>query len=149
MNKSIAEPFHEKTRKQKRSVSREHPMNMRKRWTINIAMALVFGLVAGSVTYGVNYAGNKLNGDGTAPAIQNTVVASGNKNNSDGVTTASSTNSDSVYSVSEVAKNAMPSMVAISTETVETVQSFFGTYSQTVPASGSGVMVWVRMRMSF
>lgn len=141
VNKSIAEPFHEKTRKQKKVRKPGTPMNMRKRWTINIAMALVFGLVAGSVTYGVNYAGNKLNGDGTAPAIQNTVVASGNKNNSDGVTTASSTNSDSVYSVSEVAKNAMPSMVAISTETVETVQSFFGTYSQTVPASGSGVIV--------
>lgn len=141
VNKSLTEPFFEKTRKQKKVRKPGTPMSMGKRWTVNIAMALVFGLVAGTVTYGVNYAGNKLNGDGTTPAIQNTVVASGNQNNSDGVTTASSTNSDGVYSVSEVASNAMPSMVAISTETVETVQSFFGTYSQTVPASGSGVIV--------
>lgn len=109
-----------------------------KRWASNVAMALVFGLVAGSVMYGVNYAGEKINGTSSAPAIQNTAVASGS---SDGVKETSSSSVGGAYSVAEVAKNAMPAMVAISTETVETVESFFGTYAQTVPASGSGVIV--------
>lgn len=114
------------------------PMTTGKRWAANVAMALVFGLVAGSVTYGVNYAGNKLNGDGSAaPVVQSTTVA-GN-DTSAAVTTASTDSSK--YTVAEVAANAMPSLVAISTETVSTVQSFFGTYSQTVPASGTGVIV--------
>lgn len=107
----------------------------KKRWTANIAMAVVFGLVAGSVAYGVNYAGNKLNGvQNTATPIQNTTVAAGN-------VSSDSEQPEGYYTVAEVAENAMPSMVAISTETVEIVQSFFGTYSQTVPASGSGVIV--------
>lgn len=147
VNQNITpEPMQKKPEKQKRTHKKSsgpamtRPMGMGKKWAVNIAMALVFGLVAGSVTYGVNYMGNKLNGDGTTPAIQNTAVASGDKN-SEGVKAASTSGTGGSYNYSEVAKNAMPSMVAISTETVETVQSFFGTYSQTIPASGSGVIV--------
>ena len=44
-------------------------------------------------------------------------------------------------SVKDVASSAMPSLVAISTTTVEEVQTFFGTASQEVPASGTGVIV--------
>ena len=109
-----------------------------KRWAMNISMALVFGLVAGSVMYGVNYVGNRINGSESKQTIQNTTVAT---EKSDGVTATSSPAKEGTFNVAEVANSAMPSMVAISTETVENIQSFFGTYSQTVPASGSGVIV--------
>jgi len=112
--------------------------NTGKRWATNISMALVFGLVAGSVMYGVNYVGGRINGTDSQQTIQNTAVAT---EKSDGVTTTSSTTKQGTFTVAEVANSAMPSMVAISTETVENIQSFFGTYSQTVPASGSGVIV--------
>lgn len=128
----------EKKPKAPKAPKTHKPMSTGKRWTANIAMALVFGLVAGSVTYGVNYMGNMLNGDGSAPTvIQSTTVA----DNSDSSAVTTATSGSKNYTVAEVAANAMPSLVAISTETVSTVQSFFGTYSQTVPASGTGVIV--------
>lgn len=135
-----AVPGHDKAASRKRNKAHKpgEPSGMGRRWAINVSMALVFGLVAGAVMYGVNYAGGQINGNQTAPAIQNTAVASGDSN---GVKTTSSSNTGGTYTVAEVAKSAMPSMVAISTETVETVESFFGTYSQTLPASGSGVIV--------
>ncbi|MDD3277350.1 MAG: trypsin-like peptidase domain-containing protein [Lachnospiraceae bacterium] len=131
--------FHE-SHPQHKAPKQHKPMTTGKRWTANVAMALVFGLVAGSVAYGVNYAGNKLNGDGSAtPVIQSTTVA-GTKDSSSTVSATASKDTSSL-TVKEVAANAMPSMVAISTETVSTIQSFFGTYAQTVPASGTGVIV--------
>lgn len=135
-----AVPGHDKTVSRKRNKAHKpgESSGMGRRWAINVSMALVFGLVAGAVMYGVNYAGGQINGNQTTPAIQNTAVASGDSN---GVKTTSSSNTGGTYTVAEVAKSAMPSMVAISTETVETVESFFGTYSQTLPASGSGVIV--------
>lgn len=135
-----AVPGHDKTASRKRNKAHKpgESSGMGRRWAINVSMALVFGLVAGAVMYGVNYAGGQINGNQTTPAIQNTAVASGDSN---GVKTTSSSNTGGTYTVAEVAKSAMPSMVAISTETVETVESFFGTYSQTLPASGSGVIV--------
>lgn len=125
-------------KKKKKARKPEESSGLGRKWALNLSMALVFGLVAGAVMYGVNYAGGQLYGDQTTPAIQNTAVASGDSN---GVKNTSSSNAGGTYSVAEVAKNAMPSMVAISTETVENIESFFGTYSQTVPASGSGVIV--------
>lgn len=140
VNDSVQENPHVRPQKKRRTKKPAGPMSMGKRWAVNISMAVVFGLIAGSVAYGVYYAGNKANGGGSTPVIQNTAVASGSEG-TDGVKGTGATGSEGGYTVAEVAKNAMPSMVAISTETVETVQSFFGTYSQTVPASGSGVIV--------
>ena len=133
-------PGHDKVEHMKKNKTHKpgESSSMGRRWAVNISMALVFGLVAGAVMYGVNYAGGQINGSQTTPTIQNTPVATGDTN---GLETTSSSKVSGTYTVAEVAKSAMPSMVAISTETVEKVESFFGTYSQTLPASGSGVIV--------
>lgn len=124
-------------KKQKRKGKVRQPMGTGKKWALNLSMALVFGLVAGGVMYGVNYLGGELSGETAAPVIQNTATAPESAES----VPVSSSGENGAYTVQQVAANAMPSMVAISTETVETVQSFFGTYNQTVPASGSGVIV--------
>lgn len=139
----VNEPFNQQpagnraARRTKKKEKGRRPMGTGKKWALNLSMALVFGLVAGGVMYGVNYLGGELNPQTATPVIQNTTTASGS---AEGVSVSSS-GEEGAYTVQQVAANAMPSMVAISTETVETVQSFFGTYNQTVPASGSGVIV--------
>ena len=36
------------------------PMSIKKKWGLLVAMALVFGLIAGGTMYGVNLLGNKI-----------------------------------------------------------------------------------------
>ena len=88
------------------------PLSMGKKWAIVIAMALVFGLVAGSTMVGVNAIGE------------------------------SGESSEGSGTVAEVASNAMPSLVTISTMTVEEMRSFFGgTQQYEVQGAGTGVIV--------
>ena len=121
--------------KKEKKVREKKPMTTGKKWVTVVAMALVFGLIAGGTMFGVNAAGNYL---------------AGNDSSSDEVgqtqTTASDSNSSSDGSgqgtVAEVAKNAMPSVVTISTMSVEEMRSFFGgTQQYEVEGAGTGVIV--------
>lgn len=108
---------------------------MGKKWAIVIAMALVFGLVAGSTMVGVNAVGSLVfdREDKTAQ-LQQTEIA-GNA----GTTGQTEGNTGTV---SEVAANAMPSLVTISTMTVEEMRNFFGgTQQYEVQGAGTGVIV--------
>ena len=51
------------------------PMTAGKKWMVNVAMALVFGLVAGTVFYGVNAAGGQLTGNSNASASVSTPIS--------------------------------------------------------------------------
>ena len=110
------------------------PMSMGKKWAVLVAMAVVFGLIAGSIMYGINAAGNRIQ---AASNIEETETvsddtASDSDNSSDGESTA----------VEEVTKNAMPSVVTISTMSVEEMRSFFGgTQQYEVEGAGTGVIV--------
>lgn len=109
-------------------------MSLGKKWGMVIAMGAVFGLVAGGVFTGTSMVGMQLTGAGssnevTIPTTVTNATASGTTTDTSGMT------------VKDVAASAMPSLVAISTTTVEEVQTFFGTASQEVPASGTGVIV--------
>lgn len=109
------------------------PMSMKKKWATLVAMAVVFGLIAGGVMYGVNAAGNRLYAQSH---ISNTDTLSDTEEAS-----SDSTGNDSA-SVEEVTKNAMPSLVTISTMSVEEMRSFFGgTQEYEVEGAGSGATI--------
>ena len=111
------------------------PMTAGRKWASVVAMGLVFGLVAGGTMFGVNMAGNRIVGDSGKTAIPQTQTTSG---------TASSGSSSSSEggTVADVAANAMPSLVTISTMSVEEMRSFFGgTQQYEVEGAGTGVIV--------
>lgn len=111
------------------------PMSAGKKWAMVLSMGLAFGLVAGGTMFGVNAVGNYLFGINDEPAqLAQTQTTS---------SSGSGTSSDSASgSVAEVAQNAMPSLVTISTMSVEEMQSFFGgTQEYQVEGAGTGVIV--------
>ena len=111
------------------------PLSMGKKWAIVIAMALVFGLVAGSTMVGVNAIGDLVfNRNDRAAQLTQTETTE----NAD----TAGESSGSSGTVAEVAANAMPSLVTISTMTVEQMRSFFGgTQQYEVQGAGTGVIV--------
>ncbi|MBR0396783.1 MAG: trypsin-like peptidase domain-containing protein [Eubacterium sp.] len=139
-------------RRVKRTKSRK-PAGAGSRWMRTIAMALVFGLVAGVVMFGVNRAGNALFGSNaqkadTAAAKSYTKVettkTSESSNLDDALDASTKTEGEQAYAgtVAEVASNAMPSLVTISTMSVQEMQSFFGgTQQYEVEGAGTGVIV--------
>ena len=111
------------------------PLSMGKKWAVVIAMALVFGLVAGSTMVGVNAIGSFVfNRNNKTAELQQTETTE----NAD----AAGQTQGAGGTVSEVAANAMPSLVTISTMTVEQMRSFFGgTQQYEVQGAGTGVIV--------
>ena len=103
------------------------------------ACAAVFGLVAGVVFQGVNYVGDQLTPE------ENTQIAQAQLTNS---STASS-DSSSQGSVAQVAANVMPSVVAITSISVQEIPNYYGyffnygggTQEQETESSGSGIIV--------
>ena len=107
------------------------PRSMKKRWAVLVAMALVFGAVAGGTAFGVNVAASQVyNRKAAENGISNTETVSGTDS------------TDSTGTVAQVAENAMPSLVTISTMSVEEMRSFFGgTQEYEVEGAGTGVIV--------
>ncbi len=106
----------------------KQPISMAKKWVLLVVMAIVFGLIAGGVMYGVNLLGNKLHSQEELPQTSTIEITS--------------SDDDSGNSVVEVTKNAMPSVVTISTMSVEEMRSFFGgTMQYEVQGAGTGVIV--------
>ncbi|HJD46087.1 MAG TPA: trypsin-like peptidase domain-containing protein [Candidatus Mediterraneibacter norfolkensis] len=111
-------------------------MTTGRRWASVVSMALVFGLVAGGTMFGVNTAAEHLTGRDKAQIGQTqTTSASADVSGSSDSSAAQGT-------VAEVAQNAMPSLVTISTMTVEEMRNFFGgTQQYEVEGAGTGVIV--------
>ena len=101
-------------------------MTLQKKWGMVVAMALVFGLIAGGTMYGVNAAANRLY----------------SQNHISQTDTTEASTSESSSGVAQVADNAMPSVVTISTMSVEEMRSFFGgTQQYEVEGAGTGVIL--------
>lgn len=101
-------------------------MTLQKKWGMVVAMALVFGLIAGGTMYGVNAAANRLY----------------SQNHISQTDTTEASTSESGSGVAQVADNAMPSVVTISTMSVEEMRSFFGgTQQYEVEGAGTGVII--------
>ena len=117
------------------------PMSTAKKWGMTLAMAACFGLVAGGVFLGTAAVGTKV--ISISEKTEETTIPTTTTTKADSSDTADSGSDTATgaMSVKDVASSAMPSLVAISTTTVEEVQTFFGTTSQEVPASGTGVIV--------
>lgn len=118
-------------------------MSMGKRWLLLIAMALVFGLIAGGVMYGVNAVGNRIYSENNILKTATVEKDESQGTNSGRDDTADNNTDDSTDdTVIEVTKNAMPSVVTISTMSVEEMRNFFGeTQQYEVEGAGTGVIV--------
>ena len=142
-----------------------------RKWTTVVAMALVFGLIAGTVTYGVNAIANRIHpiettaennssdaadsgnrgsgskdsesGNSGKDTISSTTEGTGSSDTSSSSSAASSGASGAGDgTVADVASNCMPSLVTISTMSVEEMQSFFGgSQKYQVQGAGSGVII--------
>lgn len=113
-------------------------MSAKKKWSMLIAMAVVFGLVAGLVMFGVNTAANHIAGTGDAPS-ENDVVTDDTEDNS---TASANISSAGTKTPVQVAKEAMPSVVTISTMSVEEMRNFLGGVAEyKVQEAGTGVIV--------
>ena len=110
-----------------------------KKLGMTAAVAAVFGLVAGGVFLGVNYVGNEVVGPEKVP-IDNTPVTDGKTvEGADAINNIETTGN----TVADVAKNVMPSIVAITGISIQEIPNYFGfgVQAQTVPSSGSGIIV--------
>ena len=117
------------------------------RWSAVVAMALVFGLIAGTAAFGINRTASFLfpaqtEAEASASvepeAVQGRVqLATVNTGDS----AESYTTSMGIGSVAQVAADAMPSLVTISTMSVQEMISFFGTQQYEAQGAGTGVIV--------
>lgn len=133
---NIEKEFTQDQQKKEKKVREKKPMTTGRKWVTVVAMALVFGLIAGGTMFGVNAAGNYLAGnDSSSDQVGQTQTTSSDSN-------SSSSDGSGQGTVAEVAKNAMPSVVTISTMSVEEMRSFFGgTQQYEVEGAGTGVIV--------
>ena len=110
-----------------------------------VALAVIFGLVAGVVFQGVNIAADKYRGNDSSTTIGKTETVTGTEDS-----TADSSSDSSVKdivaesgTVAGVAQATMSSVVAITSVSVQEIPSFFGygTRQYQSAGSGSGIIV--------
>lgn len=100
-----------------------------------IALAVVFGLVAGVVFQGVNVLSRKYLGTGQQTPIGTTETVPDAAQEANSISVSDVVNQ--AGSVAGVAQAAMPSVVAITSISMQEIQSFFG-YGMEYPSTGSG-----------
>ena len=110
-----------------------------------VALAVIFGLVAGVVFQGVNIAADKYRGNDSSTMIGKTETVTGTEDSTDS-SSADSTVKDIVAesgTVAGVAQATMSSIVAITSVSVQEIPSFFGygTRQYQSAGSGSGIIV--------
>ena len=118
----------------------KHPMGYGRKFLLTAGLAVVFGVVAGGIMFGVNYLGNELTGANRQVEVPSTATADQAQDSSAGADTASLP--AGTFSVAQVAENAMPSVVSITNASVQTVQDFFGGVQEyPIQSAGSGIIV--------
>ena len=135
-------PAPEPKQQQERETKRTKPSSgnrssMGKKSAALAAGAVAFGVIAGAVFLGVSYAGRSLLPQETTK-IESTQVAA---DSSDVQSTGAGSSSE--YTVSQVAKNAMPSIVSITGISIQEIPNYFGFGTQQYQgeSSGSGIIV--------
>ncbi len=104
-----------------------------------VAIALVFGLVAGAAFQGVNVATGKLTGTSSSSSSASSATSLGTSN--DIGTTATST-ATTVTDVSDIVTNTMPAIVQVTAVSVTEYRSFFGSgQSYESESAGSGIII--------
>lgn len=104
-----------------------------------VALALVFGLVAGGVMVGMQYAAAPLLGSnvGTNVTGQPTVSGEVDKN----ITSTAVSNTYVAIDVSDIVDEVMPSIVAITNISETEYRSFWGSQTYESTSAGSGIIV--------
>lgn len=101
-----------------------------------IGLAILFGFVSSAVFLTTNVIGSKILGLNNT---QQTSPASSDKIS--GGTSLSTSSSVVTSDVSDVVDKVMPSIVSITSMSVEEVQNFFGTYQQQKEGAGTGIII--------
>lgn len=110
-----------------------------KKILMTAGMAVIFGVIAGGVMFGINYFGNEITGQNQTVEVPSTVTANPS-DASERDTGASAAVGE--FSVAQVAENAMPSVVSITNASVQTVKDFFGGVQEyPIQSAGSGIIV--------
>ena len=114
-----------------------------KKFGMCAGLAGTFGIIAGCVFLGVSAAGSSVLGLNKSVQIPTTESSKVSSTDSDTATPTSASTSSGDLTVSQVAENCTPAMVAITNKSVQEVQSMFGYGSQSYESesSGSGIIV--------
>ncbi|MCR5639876.1 MAG: trypsin-like peptidase domain-containing protein [Lachnospiraceae bacterium] len=108
------------------------------------AIAVVFGLVSGSVFYGTGVVSNRLQGN------EESAVVSESKTKSSGASLSTSggqvdstkvSTATTVTDVSDIAENVMPSIVAVTNISLVEYRNFFGVGQYEAESAGSGIII--------
>ena len=107
------------------------------RWAKVVCAGLVFGVVASAAFQTSNIVAGKVLG-----TTQTTNKTAKTTTTSNAKLTTSTNSSIGTTNVTEVTKNAMPSIVSITNMSVQEVQNFFGgTQKQESESAGSGIII--------
>ena len=125
---------HQETPKQKKKHKRS--MNL---YAKVICCAILFGAISGGMVLGSFMIGkNAVKTTTTANLETNAAKLSAN---SDSKSSSSDSSSSGTYTVSEIAEQCKSSVVAITNQSIQEVQTMFGTMQQQSTGSGSGVII--------
>ena len=106
-----------------------------------IALALVFGLIAGLTFTGVSYAGSKLLGNNTQVQTESQTDTVTEKKEGQTTEALLNTATSSNANIADIVDETMPAVVSITCMSVQEVQSFFGTQMQEAKSAGSGIII--------
>ena len=90
--------------------NRKQSMGYGKRFLVTAGMAVVFGVIAGGIMFGVNYLGDELTGGNRQTKVPSTVTANQTDSSAEQTDIAGG---NGEFSVAQVAENAIPSVVSI------------------------------------
>lgn len=133
-------PYEEpKKKRPKREKKERKPGGFGSKLVKCAALALVFGLVAGSVMTGVQYVAAPLlgTGNGANAAGQPTLSDTNDKN----ITSTAVSNTYVAVDVSDIVEEVMPSIVAITNISETEYRSFWGSQTYESTSAGSGIIV--------
>ena len=105
------------------------------------ALALVFGLVSGTVFYGTGYAFDYANGKITKEEEKTAIGSTANNSLSNDVSAQKVSTATTINDVSDIAENVMPSIVSITNMGQQTASFFGQMYTQDTESAGSGIIV--------
>lgn len=104
------------------------------------AIALVFGMVSGTVFYGTGYALDYANGKVSSTKEQDAIQTS--TSNNDGTLSATNVSTaTTINDVSDIVENVMPSIVSITNMTQQTVDFFGQQLTKEGEGAGSGIII--------
>ena len=127
-------------RKKTKKTRKKSSSGFGKKAGICVALAVIFGLVAGAVFQGVNYIGNKYFPTSSTSKVE--LSQTGQGDSTEEAEPVSNVNG-TYGSVAAVVQDTKPSVVAITCVSVQQVQDwmFGGNYQQEVSSAGSGIIV--------